>query len=109
MHEARSWVVGKSVAVLLLLAVAAFCIGGGAPMAAADMGCDGHYDSGKVCGQSGPLQPLLGVIPNTPPVQRAESPAAWLALRPPSGPILQFQAAPSSPRAPPLLVHEVPS
>lgn len=98
---------GKGVALVLLLAVAAFCIHGGASMAAADMGCEGHYDSGKVCGQSGPLQPLLGVITPASPVQLAGSPTAWLAIRPPSAPPLQFQAAPSFPRAPPLHLHAV--
>ena len=99
--KTKSWVLGKGVAIWLLLAVAAFCLHGGASMAAADMGCDGHHDSGKVCGQSGSLQPLLGVIPHGPLVQRAASPAAWLAIRPPSAPSLQFQAAPAFPRAPP--------
>jgi hypothetical protein len=103
-HDLRGWLVGKGMAVWLLLAVAAFCMGGDATMATADMGCDGHYDSGKVCGQSGLFAPLLGVIPDSPPVQRAESPPLWLALRPPSMPILQFQAAPSSPRAPPFFI-----
>jgi hypothetical protein len=92
---------GRGVALVLLLAVTAFCIHGGASMAAPDMGCEGHSESGKVCGQSGSLQPLLGVIPHVPPVQRAGSPAAWLAIRPPSAPSLQFQAAPAFPRAPP--------
>jgi hypothetical protein len=108
-RETRGSVLGKGLAVWLLLAVAAFCIHGGASMAAADMGCDGHYDSGKVCGQSGPLQPLFGIIPHVPPVQRAGSPAAWLAIRPPSAPSLQFQAVPSFPRAPPLRLHAVQS
>ena len=106
-YEAKGPLVGRGVAVGVLLAVVVFCMDGGASMAAADMGCDGHYDSGKVCGQAGPLQPLFGVIPHVPPVQRAESPAAWLAIRPPSAPSLQFHAAPSFPRAPPFHLHEV--
>lgn len=100
-----AWLAGRGLAVVLLLAVAAFCLVGGAPMAAADAGCDGHYASGKVCGQSGPFEPLLGVIPHAPPVQRTESPAAGLAIRPHSEPVLQFHAPPSSPRAPPLPIH----
>jgi hypothetical protein len=90
---------------VLLLAVAAFCLVNGAPMAAADAGCDGHFASGKVCGQSGPLQPLLGVIPHIPLAQRAELPAAWLAIEPQSERVLQVHASPSSPRAPPLPIH----
>ena len=105
LQEPRIWSAGKGVAMLLLLAVAGFCLVGGAPMAAADMECDGHHDSGKVCGQAGPHEPLLGVIAHTPPVQRAESPTAWLALRPPSELVLRVHAAPSSPRAPPFLIH----
>jgi hypothetical protein len=96
---------GCGLAVVLLLAVAAFCLVGGAPMAAADAGCDGHYASGKVCGQSGPFEPLLGVVAHAPPVQPAESPAPWLAVKPHSELVLQFHAPPSSPRAPPLPIH----
>jgi hypothetical protein len=95
----------QALAVVLLLAVAAFCLVSGAPMAAADAGCDGHFASGKVCGQSGPLQPLVGVIPYTPLAQRAEFPAAWLAIQPYSERVLQVQASPSSPRAPPPPIH----
>ena len=104
-QNARAWLIGRGATVALLLAVAAFCLVGGAPAAATDAGCDGHYASGKVCGQSGPFEPLLGVVPHTPPVQRAGSPAGWLAVRPPSDLVLQSQAAPSSPRAPPLSIH----
>lgn len=96
---------GRGLAVVLLLAVAAFCLVGGAPMAAADAGCDGHSASGKVCGQSGPLQPLVGVLPHAPLAQRAEFPAAWLAIGPHSERVLQVQASPSSPRAPPLPIY----
>jgi hypothetical protein len=98
-------VAGRSLAVVLLLAVAAFCLVGGAPMAAAEAGCDAHFASGKVCGQSGPLQPLLGVIPHVPLAQRAEFPAAWLAIEPHSERALQVHASPSSPRAPPSRIH----
>jgi hypothetical protein len=100
-----TWLPGRSLAALLLIAVAGFCLVGAAPMAAADAGCDGHYASGKVCGQSGPFEPLLGVIRNAPPVQRAESPAAWLAVKHHAEPVLQFHAPPSSPRAPPLPIR----
>ena len=95
----------RGLAVVLLLAMAAFCLVDGAPMAAADAGCDGHSVSGKVCGQSGQLQPLLGVIPHAPLAQRAEFPAAWLAIQPHSERVLQVHASPSSPRAPPLPIH----
>jgi hypothetical protein len=95
----------QALAVVLLLAVAAFCVAGGAPMAEADAGCDGHFASGKVCGQSGSLQPLLGVIPDAPLAQDAEFPAAWLAIEPHSEPALQIHASPSSPRAPPLSIR----
>jgi hypothetical protein len=95
----------RTLAVVLLLAVTAFCVVGGAPMAAADAGCDGHFASGKVCGQSGPLQPLVGVIPRAPLAQRAEFPAAWLAIQPYSERVLQVQSSPSSPRAPPPPIH----
>jgi hypothetical protein len=104
LQGARAWLAGKGVTMLLVLAVAAFCLVGGAPMASADTGCDGHYPSGKVCGQSGPFHSLLGVIPQAPPVPRAESPPAWLALRPPAEPVFQVRAAPSPPRAPPSLI-----
>jgi hypothetical protein len=104
LQGARAWLAGEGVAVLLVLAVAAFCLVGGTPMAAADTGGEGHYASGKVCGQSGPFQPLLGVIPHAPPVPSVESPTAWLALRPPAEPTLQVQATPSPPRAPPSLI-----
>lgn len=100
-----AWLPCRSLTVVLLLAVAGFCLVGAAPMAAADAGCDGHYASGKVCGQSGPFEPLLGVIPDAPPVQPAESPAPWLAVKPHSELVLQFHAPPSSPRAPPLPIH----
>ena len=96
---------GRGLAIVLFLAVAAFCLMGGAPMAAADAGCDGHFASGKVCGQSGPLQPLLGIIPHVPLAQRAEFPAAWLAIEPHSERALPVHASPSSPRAPPSRIH----
>ena len=96
---------GRGLAVVLLLAVAAFCLVGGASMAAADAGCDGHFASGKVCGQSGPLQPLVGVIPHAPLAQRADFPAAWLAIQLHSERAFQVHASPSSPRAPPLPIH----
>jgi hypothetical protein len=95
----------RALTVVLLLAVAAFCVLGGAPMAAADAGCDGHFASGKVCGQSGPLQPLVGVVPQPPLAQRAEFPGPWLAIEPQSERVLQVHASPSSPRAPPLPIH----
>jgi hypothetical protein len=95
----------RALAVVLLLAVAAFCLVSGAPMAAADAGCDGHFASGKVCGQSGPLQPLVGVVPQSPLAQRAEFPGPWLAIEPQSERVLQVHASPSSPRAPPLPIH----
>jgi hypothetical protein len=99
------WLASRTLAVVLLLVVATFCVVGGAPMAAADAGCDGHFASGKVCGQSGPLPPLVGVIPHAALAQRAEFPAAWLAIQPYSERVLQVQASPSSPRAPPPPIH----
>ena len=95
----------QALAVVLLLAVAAFCLMSGAPMAAADAGCDGHFASGKVCGQSGPLQPLVGVIPHLPLSQHAEFPAASLTIESQSERVLQVHASPSSPRAPPIPIH----
>ena len=95
----------QALAVGLLLTVAAFCFVGGAPMAAAAAGCDIHSASGKVCGQSGPLQPLVGVIPHAPLAQPAEFPAVWLAIQPHVERVLQVHASPSSPRAPPPPVH----
>ena len=106
-HEAWVRLTGKGMAILLLLAVAAFCLVGGAPMAVADMGCDGHSESGKICAQSGAVAPapVLGVTPQAPPIARAASSTACLVLGPPSEPVLQVQSAPSSPRAPPFLFH----
>jgi hypothetical protein len=104
-HEAWVWLTGKRMAILLLLAVAAFCLVGGAPMAVADMGCDGHSESGKICAQSGAVAPVLGVTPQAPPIARAASSTAWLVLGPPSERVPQVQSASSSPRAPPFLLH----
>jgi hypothetical protein len=95
----------RALVVVLLLVVAAFCFVNGAPMAAADAGCDAHFASGQVCGQSGLLQPLLGVIPDAPLAQHAEFPATWLAIQPHLERVLQLHASPSSPRAPPLPIH----
>ena len=100
-----AWLADRGLGVALALAVAAFCLLGGAPMAAADAGCDGHFASGKVCGQSGPLQPLVGVIPPAPLAQGAEFAAAWLTIQPHPERILQVHASPSFPRAPPLLIR----
>jgi hypothetical protein len=109
MTEPTARAVGQGLAVGLVLAVAAFCLAGGVSMAPADAGCDSHHESGTVCGQSGPLQPVYGVIPPGSPVQPAGSPTAWLAVRPLPGPRLQVRAPPSFPRAPPLSLPAVQS
>ncbi len=102
-HGTLGWSVRRGVAAALVLFVPAFCLLGAAPVVAADAECAGYHVSAKVCGQSGPSEPLPGVIPHVLPVQDVEFPAAWLAGTPNSDPVLQLRAAPSSPRAPPLL------
>ena len=101
-QSAVGWCGNRGLAALLAGLVAAFCLLSVAPASATDPGCQGHEASSSLCAQSGPSEPLAGVLIDVAPALTTGSPVAGLAPVRPSAPLPQLHAAPSTPRAPPL-------
>jgi len=99
------WLESRGLAVVFAALVAVFCLASVAPMAHAGVGCDGHEASGKVCGQSGPSDPLPGAVLHESPEQPLESSTVWLQFSFPPRLAVPYHADPSAPRAPPVRRH----
>ena len=95
------WLVSRGLAASVAILVAAFCLGSVAPTAHAAVGCEGHEASGKVCGQSGPSEPLADGVLREAPAQPPDSPAARVQSALPAQFVVSRHVAPSAPRAPP--------
>jgi len=96
------WPGSRGLAALVAILVAGFCLGSVAPPAHAAAGCESHEDSGKVCAQSGPSEPLADGVVHETSAQPTDSPATWLQSALPSPLVVLRFAPPSVPRAPPL-------
>lgn len=94
--------VARALATGLGALVLALCVSAIPPTRAAASSCAPADPGPQFCSQSSPSDPLPAMAPDTPAVEGAARPAAWVPSSPRSPLEAWFSLGPSAPRAPPV-------
>ena len=95
--ERLRWV--ASITAILVLGL---CLSSAGPAMADHGSCPGPAPTPRICGQASISDPIPVVVPQILALELNRGSSAWLLWRPVHRPVLEFQADPSAPRAPPL-------